>query len=211
MTIKFTDAVKFHQGLPHQNRAWEFLQASVHKEILDEFARIYRNQKVEPTLDGLPFPGVALIKEFEGCHLKAYYDPLTGGLPITIGWGSTRRKDGTRFMIGNTITQDEADDLLYFQLRREFLPSLQKIPHWNEMNDEMRGSLLSFAYNLGAGFYGADGFNTISRNLREKDWKAIPKTLELYRNPGSKVENGLRRRRIAEGKLWTEGLKKLNK
>jgi lysozyme len=64
----------------------------------------------------------------------------------------------TRFMIGNTITQDEADDLLYFQLRREFLPALQKIPHWNEMTEEMQGALLSFSYNLGAGFYGAFWF-----------------------------------------------------
>jgi lysozyme len=211
MTIKFIDAVKHHKDLPHQIDAWTFLQVSVHKEILDEFARRYRNQKVEPTLDGLPEPGIKLIKEFEGCHLKAYYDPLTGGLPITIGWGSTRRKDGTRFMIGNTITQDEADDLLYFQLRREFMPALQKIPFWSEMNDEMRGSLLSFAYNLGANFYNSSGFNTITRVLKEKKWNEVPKALELYRNPGSSVEKGLLRRRIAEGKLWMEGLKKLNK
>lgn len=202
MTIKFIDAVKHHKDLEHQNRAWEFLQSSVHKEILDEFARIYRDQKVEPTLDGLPLPGVNLIKEFEGCHLKAYYDPLTGGLPITIGWGSTRRKDGTRFMIGNKITQEEADDLLYFQLRREFLPALTKIPYWNEMNENQQGALLSFAYNLGAAFYGGSGFNTISRVLREKKWSEVPPALELYRNPGTKVEAGLLRRRKAEGKLW---------
>ena len=202
MTIKFIDAVKNHKDLPQQNDAWAFLQASVHKEILDEFARRYRDEKVEPTLEGLPIPGIELIKKFEGCHLKAYYDPLTGGLPITIGWGSTRRKDGTSFMIGNTITQDEADDLLYFQLRREFLPALSKIPYWREMNDNQRGALLSFAYNLGAGFYGGSNFNTITRNLREKNWKAIPKTLEIYRNPGSNVEAGLLRRRKAEGDLW---------
>jgi lysozyme len=203
MTIKFIDAVKNHKNLEHQNRAWAFLQASIHKEILDEFARIYRDQKVGPTLDGLPLPGVALIKEFEGFHSKAYYDPLTGRLPITIGWGSTRRKDGSSFMIGNTITQEEADDLLYFQLRREFLPSLQKIPHWGEMNDRQRGALLSFAYNLGADFYNSDDFYTITRELSNKNWKAIPKTLELYKNPGSSVEAGLLRRRRAEGSLWS--------
>ena len=207
MSIKFIDAVKNHKDLPQQNDAWAFLQASVHKEILDEFARIYRNQKIEPTLDGLPIQGVALIKEFEGCHLKAYYDPLTGGLPITIGWGSTRRKDGTRFMIGNKITQEEADDLFYYQLRREFIPALEKIPYWREMNDNQRGALLSFAYNLGAGFYGGSGFNSITRNLREKNWAAIPKTLEMYRNPGSNVEAGLLRRRKAEGDLWENVLK----
>jgi len=201
MTIKFIDAAKNHKDLEHKNRAWAFLQASVHKEILDEFARIYRNQKIEPTLDGLPLQGVALIKEFEDCHLKAYYDPLTGGLPITIGWGSTRRKDGTRFMIGNKITQEEADDLFYYQLRREFIPALQKIPYWSEMNDSQRGSLLCFAYNLGD-FYGHPDFNTITRVLKNKEWDKVPKTLEMYRNPGSNVEAGLLRRRKAEGKLW---------
>jgi lysozyme len=202
MTIKFIDAVENHKDLEHQNRAWAFLQASVHKEILDEFARIYRNQKVEPTLDGLPEPGIKLIKEFEGCKLKAYYDPLTNSLPITIGWGSTRRKDGSRFMIGNTITQEEADDLLYFQLRREFLPSLQKIPYWSEMNENQQGSLLSFAYNLGAGFYGSSDFNSITRVLKNKEWDKVPEVLKLYRNPGTNVEAGLLRRRRAEGKLW---------
>ena len=203
MTIKFIDAVKNHKDLEYQNRAWAFLQASVHKELLDEFARIYRNEKIEPTLDGLPLQGAALIKEFEGCHLKAYYDPLTGGLPITIGWGSTRRKDGTRFMIGNKITQEEADDLLYYQLRREFIPSLQKIPYWSEMNDRKRAALLSFAYNLGAGFYGHPNFNTITRVLKNREWDKVPKTLEIYRNPGTNVEAGLLRRRRAEGKLWS--------
>jgi lysozyme len=202
MTIKFIDAAKNHKDLEHQNRAWAFLQASVHKEILDEFARIYRNQKIEPTLDGLPLQGVALIKEFENCHLKAYYDPRTGGLPITIGWGSTRRKDGTRFMIGNKITQEEADDLFYYQLHHEFIPALQKIPYWSEMNDNQRGVLLCFAYNLGEDFYGHPDFNTITRVLKNKEWDKVPKTLEMYRNPGSNVEAGLLRRRKAEGKLW---------
>lgn len=154
------------------------------------------------TIQGLPKKGVELIKEYEGFKPKAYYDPLTGGLPITIGYGSTRRKDGSRFMIGNTITQDEADDLLYFQLRKKYLPSLEKIPHWNEMNENQQGALLSFAYNLGADFYGSSGFNTITKVLKEKRWKDVPEALKLYRNPGTKVERGLMRRRIAEGKLW---------
>ena len=204
MTIKFIDAAKNHKDLEHQNRAWEFLQASVHKELLDEFARIYRNEKVEPTLEGIPEAGIKLIKEFEGCHLKAYYDPLTGKLPITIGWGSTRRKDGSRFMIGNIITQEEADDLLYFQLRREFfLPALQKIPYWSEMNENQQGCLMSFSYNLGAGFYGSSDFNSITRVLKNKEWNKVPEVLKLYRNPGTNVEKGLLRRRIAEGTLWS--------
>jgi lysozyme len=202
MTIKFIDAVKNHKDLPHQIDAWNFLQATVHKEVLDEFARLYRNESIEPTLEGLSEPGIYLIKEFEGCVLSAYYDPHTGGLPITIGWGSTRRKDGTRFMIGNKISQAEADDLLYYQLRKDYLPSLKKIPHWNEMNENQQGALLSFAYNLGANFFGNPNFNTITKVLNNKEWDKVPEALYLYRNPGSNVEKGLARRRKAEGELW---------
>ena len=104
--------------------------------------------------------------------------------------------------MGRTITQEYADKLLLFDLEQRFLPSLQKIPYWSEMNDNQRGTLLSFAYNLGAGFYGNSNFNTITRHLRDKNWQHIPKTLEMYRNPGSNVEAGLLRRRKAEGKLW---------
>jgi hypothetical protein len=74
------------------------------------------------------------------------------------------------------------------------------------MANEQQSALISFAYNLGAGFYGAEGFETISKRLREKDWAAVPDALLLYRNPGTNAEAGLKRRRIAEGKLWREGL-----
>jgi len=150
----------------------------------------------------VPVKGVELIQEFEGCHLSAYPDPHTGDLPITIGWGSTRDFNGKLFKLGDKISQKVADDLLISQIKREFIPALSKIPYWSEMNDNQRGALLSFAYNLGSGFYNSSNFNTISRHLREKNWEAIPKTLELYRNPGSKVEAGLLRRRKAEGELW---------
>ena len=144
-----------------------------------------------------------LIKEFEGCHLTAYPDPLTGGLPITIGWGSTKDFNGKPFQLGQKISQKVADDLLIAQIKNQFLPPLTKIPYWSEMNDNQRGALLSFAYNLGSGFYGNSNFNTITRILKERRWNEVPKVLEMYRNPGSKVEAGLLRRRKAEGKLWS--------
>ena len=147
-------------------------------------------------------PAINLINEYEGFSSKAYYDPLSGGLPMTIGYGSTRRRDGTRFMIGDTVTQKEAEDLLRYQLETDYLPSLKKIPHWNEMNENQKGTLLSFAYNLGADFYGSSDFNSITKVLKNKEWSKVPETLKLYRNPGSNVEIGLLRRRTAEGKLW---------
>lgn len=134
--------------------------------------------------------------------MTAYPDPLTGGLPITIGWGSTRDFNGKPFQLGQKISQKVADDLLIAQIKNQFIPALVKIPYWEEMNDNQRGALLSFAYNLGAAFYGGRNFNTITRILRDQKWHEVPKVLEMYRNPGTKVEAGLLRRRKAEGKLW---------
>ena len=134
--------------------------------------------------------------------MEAYPDPLTGGLPITIGWGSTRDENGKPFKLGTKISQQTADDLLISQIKNEFLPPLIQIPYWNEMNMNQRSALLSFAYNLGANFYGSSGFNTITRVLKNKQWNKVPDALYLYRNPGTNVESGLARRRKAEGKLW---------
>jgi lysozyme len=150
-----------------------------------------------------------LIKEFEGFSSKAYYDPHTGALPITIAYGSTRKMDGTPFYIGETITREEGEKLLIYQLNKEFIPPLQKIPYWSEMNDKMKSALISFAYNLGANFYNSSGFNTITRVLKEKKWNEVPDALVLYRNPGSSVEAGLLRRRKRESQLWGEGLKEI--
>ncbi|MFN7657498.1 MAG: glycoside hydrolase family protein, partial [Dolichospermum sp.] len=145
----------------------------------------------------LPLSAIPLIKKFEGCYLKAYPDPRTGNLPITIGWGSTKKRDGSNWKLGESITQQEADDLLMLQLENSYLPPLQKIPVWDELNANQQGALLSFGYNLGANFYGNSRFQSMTRVLRDKKWNEIEETFLKYRNPGSNVEVGLRRRRQA--------------
>ncbi|HEY9725204.1 MAG TPA: peptidoglycan-binding protein, partial [Chroococcales cyanobacterium] len=150
----------------------------------------------------VPLPAIAIVKQFEGCYLKAYPDPLTGGKPITIGWGCTRKKDGSEWSLGERITQEEADDLLIYQLDRDYLPPLEKIPVWNELNVNQKAALLSFAYNLGARFYGSNNFQSMTRVLANKQWDEIESTFLKYRNPGSNVEAGLKRRRLAEAKLF---------
>jgi GH24 family phage-related lysozyme (muramidase) len=143
-----------------------------------------------------------LIQSFEGCHLEAYLCPA--GVP-TIGWGSTRYQDGTKVNLGDKITSVEADMLLRQEVDR-ITTKLRAIPYWAEMRSQQQCALISFAYNLGAGFYGSQGFETISARLREKDWAKVPDAMLLYRNPGSSFEAGLRRRREAEGRLWLQGM-----
>jgi lysozyme len=121
-----------------------------------------------------------------------------------VGWGSTRKKDGSPFKLGERITQQEADELFDWQIQNEFLPKLKKIPYWEEMNDNQRGALLCFAYNLGGDFYGSPYFTTLTRVLKNKEWNKVPDTLCLYRDPGTDVEEGLLRRRKEEGVLWSK-------
>ena len=115
----------------------------------------------------------------------AYYDPLSGGLPITIGYGSTKTMSGGPFFIGDSITQEEKSDLLDASAEKDYWSVLERtIPYWDEMNENQRGALLSLVYNLGAHFYNTRGFDTISRVLREKDWDGVPGCLFIsYRNP----------------------------
>jgi hypothetical protein len=71
----------------------------------------------------------------------------------------------------------------------------------------MQGALESFAYNLGPNFYESNGFDTITRKLKNKEWSTVREAFMLYVNPGSNVEAGLRRRRATESSLWEQGLK----
>ena len=146
---------------------------------------------------------LSIIKEYEGFKSKAYADPLLGWQLPTIGYGTTVYSDRRRVARGDTISEKEAYNELIFHVNNRIVPRLSHIPYWREMNVNQKSALISFAYNLGEGFYGNKGFNTITNALKNKEWSRIPKILELYRNPGSNVELGLLRRRRAEGRLWS--------
>lgn len=153
-----------------------------------------------------PECGLTLIRLFESYSNKAYPDPKTGGKPITIGWGSTRDLNGNPFKLGDVISQTQAD-ILFIDECEDILEELYEIPYYDEMSAEQVGALMSFAYNLGKHFYGSGGFDTITRRLKNREWHLVPDALLLYVNPGTNVEAGLKRRRKAEGELWTSGLK----
>lgn len=167
----------------------------------------------------VPAEAIRLIQEFEGCErwdasdglIHAYPDPHSGDEPHTIGWGTTVYPDGRKVRLGDAITREDADKFLVINVQERYWEKIGcTIPFWAEMNAPMRAALCSFSYNLGAGFYGSEGFNTISACLKEKRWHEVPQALMLYVNPGSRVEAGLRRRRDAEAVLWRQGLSQLS-
>ena len=88
-----------------------------------------------------------LIRKYEGCRLTAYPDPATGGLPITIGWGSTKKADGTNFALGDEITQGMADALLCDYIQKNIVPVFDKIPY--KLTEDQKCAIASLCYNVG--------------------------------------------------------------
>jgi hypothetical protein len=152
---------------------------------------------------------VQLIAQFEGFVGHAYPDPASGAEPWTIGYGFTSL-DGRPVQPGDTISRAEGDAQLLSGVNGCARHLAGKIPYWGSMAEDQRCALISFAWNLGEDFYGSDGFETISRQLREKDWMGVPGGLLLYCDPGTAVSDGLLRRRQAEANLWQKGLSQAN-
>jgi GH24 family phage-related lysozyme (muramidase) len=203
--ISLQQLFRYYKALPHQSAAIQQLESDLAANGYDVVMRRDREWFQTWSQGGKQSDlsaAINLIKEFEGCHLSAYPDPLSGGDPWTIGYGTTRYSGGTPIKRGDKINVIEADMLLRLEVDRIAEKLRATIPHWKVMDDNQRSALVSFAYNLGAGFYGSAGFETITAKLRDREWSAVPTALELYRNPGTNVEAGLLRRRRAEAKLW---------
>jgi len=204
--VRLADLFKYYRGLPHQLAAISELEDALNAAapaLLSKEQAWFKTWSTVGKQTDLA-PALQLIKEFEGCRLSAYPDPLSGAEPWTIGYGTTRYSAGTPVKRGDKINVIEADMLLRLEVDR-IAQQLRAIPNWNAMSDAQRSALVSFAYNLGD-FYGRTDFETISAALRDKNWAAVPAAMLLYRNPGTPVEAGLARRRRAEGELWLSGM-----
>ena len=204
--IRLIDFFRYYKSLPHQMAAISELEELINKANPHIFGREQTWFKTWSQAGKQQdyTPAIKLIKEFEGCHLSAYPDPLHGWDVATIGYGTTRYQDGRKVKQGDKVTVIEADQLLLQEIERIAKHLSTKIPYWSEMRVTQQSALISFAYNLGADFYEASNFETISARLREKQWQKVAAAMLLYRNPGTSVEAGLLRRREAEGKLWAQ-------
>jgi len=106
--------------------------------------------------------GINLLKESEGCVLHAYKDPVTGNLPITIGYGNTYFEDGSKIKLTDVITKKRAEKLFL-----NLLPEYEKI-----VNDKVKvkltqnqfDALVSHTWNTGGS---STLFNLINNEANE--------------------------------------------
>ena len=132
--------------------------------------------------------GLELVKEFEGCRLTAYLDPV--GI-WTVGFGNTSHAKK-----GQKITQTQAEAWL----KEDLKAAENAVEKWQahySFNENEASALISFTFNCGAGSLN----NLVKNGSRTK--AEIARYITLY-NKGinGKVLAGLTRRRKAEKELF---------
>ena len=136
--------------------------------------------------------GIELIKQFEGCRLKAYQDSVD---VWTIGYGHT---EGV--YEGMEISQHQADIMLDSDL-------VKYANYINEyvtvsLNPNQFDALTSWVYNLGPGNLKS---STMLKVLNEGSYDDVPFQIKRWNKAGGKVLKGLVRRREAEAELFATG------
>lgn len=140
--------------------------------------------------------GIALIKKFEGCYLKAYKCPA--GV-WTIGYGHTGKVDGKVISSGMKITSAKATVLLKTDLAT-FEKAVTNCKYLTfEPNQNQFDALVSFAFNCGTG-----SLNTLVKN---RNAKVVSEKLLLYNKANGKELAGLVNRRKAEKALFDTPVK----
>jgi len=130
--------------------------------------------------------GIALIKEFEGCRLTVYLDPI--GVP-TVGYGHT--KGITKAMVGKKISQALADQYL----REDLVAAENAVNKLGiDLNINQFSALVSFTFNCGAG--------NLKKLCTNRNKVQIGNALMLYTKASGVELVGLVRRRKAEKTLY---------
>lgn len=146
-----------------------------------------------------------LIRLFEAsnvCKLKAYLD--TGGVP-TIGWGTTLYPDGKKVKMGDTCTEAQADEYLVHDVK-ETVASLKKLINVN-ISQSIFDALVSFVYNIGAGQFAS---STMLKLINQSNFKLAAQQFPRWKFDNGVEHRGLLRRRMAEQKLFNEGISEIS-
>ena len=133
--------------------------------------------------------GLALIKKFEGCRLKAY---RCSANVLTIGYGHTGGVQEN-----DVISQPEADKLL-----EEDIAKFEDYVSDNvivELNQGQFDALVAWTFNLGVGNLRQ---STMLKKLNESDFASVPFEMRRWNKAGGKTLDGLIRRRQAESLLF---------
>lgn len=134
---------------------------------------------------------VKLIKEREGCRLKAYLCPA--GIP-TIGYGETRG-----IQLGMVWTQEQADTAIEHAVREFMLEVLKACPALATEPPNRLAACTSLAYNIGVAAFAK---STVCRKTNEKNYREAADAFRMWNKAGNKILPGLVSRREVERGLY---------
>jgi len=132
--------------------------------------------------------GIAFIKGYEQCRLKAYKP--TPKDRWTIGWGHT----GPEVHEGMQISQAQADSLFAVDLKY-FEAGVNRMVKVDITQNQF-DALVSFFYNIGLRDC------TLLHKLNANDIKGASAEFPRWNKQGGVVLNGLTRRRLAEQRMF---------
>lgn len=139
---------------------------------------------------------ISLAKEFEGCSLGAYPDPVHGWAVPTIGYGST----GPAIKQGTVWTQAQAEIDLRMRMGGigAHIDSLVAVP----ITDEQKAAMCDLAYNIGLGAFGG---STLLKMLNVGHIQGAADQFPLWNKSNGVVLDGLVKRRAAERAMFILG------
>lgn len=140
---------------------------------------------------------VQLLKHYEGCRLQAY--KCSAGI-WTIGYGNTFFANGRPVKQGDSISQQEAEELLPLILKK-FAQAVFR--NTAKMEQHEFDALVCFTYNVGiSAFEGSTMLKKIRKVLPAGE---IAAEFHKWNKAKGKVLNGLVKRRAAEAWLYEHG------
>lgn len=133
--------------------------------------------------------GLQIIKDSEGCRLRAYKCPA--GV-WTIGYGHTKGVQA-----GDSCTQRQADEWLVVdcQVAERAVDRLVTAP----LTDNQFSALVSWTFNLGEGNLAK---STMLKRINEGKMDAVPGEMKKWVHAGTTELTGLVTRRAKEAALW---------
>lgn len=143
--------------------------------------------------------GINLIKKFEGFSSKPYPDPATGGVPFTIGYGSTYYEDGRKVTMADApITEDRATKLLA-QLLDHYERGVDSLCR-DDIGQNQFDALVCFAYNVGIG--ALKGSTLLKKLNANPNDPTIKDEFLRWNKAAGRVMKGLTKRRAEEADLY---------
>ena len=115
-----------------------------------------------------------IICKYEGFNESAYPDPLTGGMPYTLGYGTQFYPDGSPVKRGQYCTREKALEYLQHEISciEDDLDDLHI-----HIDNAMRQALISFIHSVG---WKPFLYSSIIEQIEQENWAAVTEEIKCW-------------------------------